>query len=243
MKKTIPLLLTVTVFVVQICLFTAFANAKKFPEITAEQLNSRIENGEDLLLVNPISNIEYLTKHIPGSVNIPLEKILISEKFPKNKNQLIVTYCLGRDCIYSTDAARLIAKRGYTNIMVFRDGIPGWIKAGFSITSSSATKNTNAKVLEPEQLNAALDNYLVLDIRPASAYTTGYLPESRAIPMAYLAILSVELPKDKSIAVIDHSGRQSSKAAQWLINNGFNDVSIIKGGMKGYMKAGFKLEK
>lgn len=235
--------LVVIMFLAPAYLFIKSAQAVDFPEISAEQLKSRMDSGETLLLINPMSDIEYQAKHIPGSVNIPLEKILITEKLPKNKQQLIVTYCLGRKCIYSTHAARLIAKKGYTNIMVFRDGIPGWIEAGYTTTHSSAKENTMIKVLEPDQLNASLDNYLIVDIRPANSYDLGYLPNSRAMPMAYLSMLSVELPKDSRIAVVDHSGKQCKKAAQWLIKNGFIDVSIVKDGITGYAKKGFKLEK
>lgn len=67
-----------------------------FPEITAQELKSKINSGEKLLLINPLSDIEYRAKHIPGSVHIPLSEMLVTDKLPKKKSQLIVTYCLGR---------------------------------------------------------------------------------------------------------------------------------------------------
>lgn len=66
-----------------------------FPEITAQELKSKMNSGEKLLLINPLSYIEYQAKHIPGSVHIPLSNMLITGKLPKNKNVLIITYCLG----------------------------------------------------------------------------------------------------------------------------------------------------
>ena len=72
------------------------AQAIDFTEITAEDLKSKMDSGEKLLLINPLSDIEFNTQHIPGSVNIPLQNILVTERLPKNRDQLIVTYCLGR---------------------------------------------------------------------------------------------------------------------------------------------------
>jgi 3-mercaptopyruvate sulfurtransferase SseA len=78
------------------CLFVQNIQAIEFPEITAEQLKAKMDAGEKLVLVNPLSDIEYNAGHIPGSVNIPLQNILRTKKLPKDPNQLIVTYCLGR---------------------------------------------------------------------------------------------------------------------------------------------------
>jgi rhodanese-related sulfurtransferase len=71
-------------------------SSKDFPEITAKQLKAKIDAGEKLTLLNLLSDIEFKDKHIPGSINIPLQEIMIAQNLPKDKNQLIVTYCLGR---------------------------------------------------------------------------------------------------------------------------------------------------
>jgi rhodanese-related sulfurtransferase len=141
------------------------------------------------------------------------------------------------------DAAGLVAKRGYTNIMVFRDGLPAWTKAGYPINSPKPLKRSNVPTIEPGQLNKSFDDYLVVDIRPRSAYKNGYLPESRAMPLAYLSKLSTELPKKGKLVVVDHKGKQCKTAAQWLKNNGFSNVRWLKGGLAGYAKAGYELEK
>lgn len=127
--------------------------------------------------------------------------------------------------------------------MVFRDGLPAWIKAGYPIDSPKSLKQFILPTIEPSQLNKSLDDYLVVDIRPRSAYSKGYLPGSRAMPLAYLSQLSAELPKDGKLVVVDHSGKQCKTAAQWLKSNGFSDVHWLKGGLIGYTKAGFELEK
>ncbi len=79
-----------------VCLAAAPASSNDFPEITAEQLKTKIDAGEKLMLLNALSDIEFQDKHIPGSINIPLQEITIAENLPEDKDQLIVTYCLGR---------------------------------------------------------------------------------------------------------------------------------------------------
>lgn len=242
MKKTTLMLLITMVFTAPGCFLVKNIQAMDFHEIKAKELKAKFDAGEKLLLINPLSDIEFNAKHIPGSVNIPLQNILITEQLPKDKDQLIITYCLGPKCIVSMDAARLLAKRGYTNIMVFTDGIPGWLKEGYAMAANSTQKKIEVKSIEATELNKTIDDYIIVDIRPESTYKIGYLPDSRAMPMTYLSILSVELPKDRRIMIVDHSGKRCKKAAQWLLANGFEDVSILEDGLTGFANAGFALE-
>lgn len=78
------------------CFFLSSVMAEDFPEITAEQLKAKMDAGEKLLLINPLNEIDFAAKHIPGSVNIPLQIMPYTDKLPKDKTQLIITYCLGR---------------------------------------------------------------------------------------------------------------------------------------------------
>lgn len=66
-----------------------------FPVISAQDLKSKLDSGEKLLLINPLSDIEYGQGHVPGSVNIPMQAISTTDKLPSDKDTLIVTYCLG----------------------------------------------------------------------------------------------------------------------------------------------------
>lgn len=88
--------LTIPALALFVCLAAAPVSSKDFPEITAKQLKAKIDAGENLMLLNSLSDIEFKDKHIPGSINIPLQELMIAKNLPKNKNQLIVTYCLGR---------------------------------------------------------------------------------------------------------------------------------------------------
>lgn len=63
--------------------------------ISTGELKAKLDSGESLFLLNPLSDIEFNERHIPGSINIPLHSIMESDQLPQNKDTLIVTYCLG----------------------------------------------------------------------------------------------------------------------------------------------------
>ena len=69
--------------------------AGQFPVITSKELKAKLDTGEKILLLNPLSDIEFNEGHIPGSVNIPIQEIATTGKLPQDKDTLIITYCLG----------------------------------------------------------------------------------------------------------------------------------------------------
>ncbi len=67
-----------------------------WPDLTAPQLKSLLDSGQQVFLLNSLSDLEFNQGHIPGSVNIPLHTIMQSPELPAKKDALIVTYCLSR---------------------------------------------------------------------------------------------------------------------------------------------------
>ena len=67
-----------------------------WPDLTAQQLKSLMDSGQDVFLLNALSDLEFNEGHIPGSVNIPLHTIMRSKELPEDKNALIVSYCLSK---------------------------------------------------------------------------------------------------------------------------------------------------
>ena len=138
----------------------------------------------------------------------------------------------------------MVAKRKYTNVMVFRDGLPGWKEAGYKTNIAQNTTIINVRAIEPKELHTAINDLLVIDIRPSNIYDKfGYIPDSRALPLAYLSLLSTELSKESRIVIVDHQGKRCRTAAQWLISQGYTDVSVLNNGLQAYVDEGFSLEK
>ncbi len=72
------------------------AAESEFEELKAQQVKELLDSGQEIVLLNGVSDIMYNQGFIPGSLNVVLEEIPTSELMPKNLDTLIVSYCMGR---------------------------------------------------------------------------------------------------------------------------------------------------
>ena len=85
----------------------------------------------------------------------------------------------------------------------------------------------------------------ILDVREASEFASGHLPEARNIPVDKLAerIGELEKFKDKPIIVCCASGMRSSKACAELKKQGFEKLFNLTGGIDAWVGAGYPVKK
>lgn len=84
--------------------------------------------------------------HLPGAVSHPaydreesLESFMAARWPVETASRIpIVLYCYGRECIRSRNAATLLARMGYTNLVWFREGMISWIEAGLPVAELSS---------------------------------------------------------------------------------------------------------
>ncbi len=62
--------------------------------ITREQLEEKIDRGEDFVLVDTLGEEYYRQSHLPGAINLPLEEIDRAEEVLPNKEAEIVVFCM-----------------------------------------------------------------------------------------------------------------------------------------------------
>jgi len=94
-------------------------------EVTPEELKAKLENGEDIILIDVREPVEYEINRIEGSKLIPLSKL------PEKVNELdqtreIILYCKmgGR----SARAVQLLRELGFTRVKNLAGGIDAWIE-------------------------------------------------------------------------------------------------------------------
>ena len=101
-------------------------------------------------------------------------------------------------------------------------------------------KNTsmleNGDDILPEDLLNLLNQKAVflLDVRELYEYEIAKIEGSVLIPQGQIANKLDVLPKDETIVVMCHHGSRSRKIVDYLINNGFNDVYNLDGGIDKY---------
>jgi len=95
MQKSI---LTIAIFSLVLIIAPEAKYIEAHPEykiISTEALAKKLENGDELCLINVLPKIVHDAKHIEGSINIPIGKIGSSQKLPKDKQKLLIFYCMG----------------------------------------------------------------------------------------------------------------------------------------------------
>jgi glyoxylase-like metal-dependent hydrolase (beta-lactamase superfamily II)/rhodanese-related sulfurtransferase len=94
--------------------------------------------------------------------------------------------------------------------------------------------------ISPQWVAEHLDQVHVLDVREASEYNDieGHIPQAQLIPLGELAAYLGDIPQDKPIVAVCHSGRRSGQATVILQKHGVKKVANLRGGMVAWQSAG-----
>ena len=100
------------------------ATSQPMPEITATELKKRLDNGEDIQIVDVREANEVAVAKLPNSIHIPLAQVLnrVSEIDPARET---VVHCKmgGR----SAKAIEALKRSGFTgNLLNLKGGITAW---------------------------------------------------------------------------------------------------------------------
>jgi hydroxyacylglutathione hydrolase len=76
------------------------------------------------------------------------------------------------------------------------------------------------------------------DVRARGEYESEHISEAISIPVADLRTRHTEMDRSRPVALICSTGHRSSLGASILLQNGFEDVYNVAGGMTGYLAAG-----
>jgi len=177
---------------------------------------------------------KYDIGHIPGAINIPETQFdsLAPKLLPPDKSMLLIFYCEGPECSLSHKSAFKAEKLGYTNIVVYTNGYPEWMKEG------------NMGAVSPAFVKKQLDEkapITLIDSRPkARKYDKGHIPGAISIPDSEFDKLAGQLPADKAASLIfyceDVSCVLSPKSAAKAVALGYTNVMTMPVGYVGWEK-------
>ena len=179
---------------------------------------------------------KYDLGHIPTAVNIPDSSFdkLAPTLLPQDKGTLLVFYCDGPECLLSHNSAFKAEKLGYTNIRVYAEGFPDWIKNG----NLHAVSVAHVKKLMDEK--AA---FTLVDSRPKERkFDLGHIPGAINLPDSQFDKLAAErLPADKGAALFFYCDglncRLSNDSALKAIKLGYTNVKVVPEGYPAWEKA------
>jgi rhodanese-related sulfurtransferase len=166
---------------------------------------------------------------IPTSIDLPYDEFdKLIDRLPKDKNAMIVFYDSGPSCNMSPTSAAKAHKLGYTNIRIYKDGMPGWLGKNFGVLSVKDLKD------------AWIDKDIPLVLLDVRAASKEFIKGAVAFPAkkAAKSIKGLDIKKNAPIVVYDQkSGKDASKVAAALVKAEFTNVLVLHGGFDGWKQA------
>jgi rhodanese-related sulfurtransferase/DNA-binding transcriptional ArsR family regulator len=99
--------------------------------VTREELARRLEDGDELVVLDVRPAAEYAAGHLPGAVSIPVGELRRRlAELPGDRE--IVAYCRGPYCAFAHEAVALLRQEGLAARRL-EDGLPEWQAAGLAV--------------------------------------------------------------------------------------------------------------
>jgi rhodanese-related sulfurtransferase len=77
---------------------------------------------------------------------------------------------------------------------------------------------------------------ILLDVREQDEYFMAHIEGSELLPLSGWPAVAANLPKNTKYLVHCAVGMRSARAGEWMLQNGFEDVTNIAGGMKQWLQ-------
>jgi hydroxyacylglutathione hydrolase len=206
------------------------------PQLPPERILELTEWGA--LVIDTRPAIAFAAAHVPGTLNIPLNR-----SFNTWAGWLVPYdrefYLLVEDETGLDEAMKDLAMIGLDRVAGYlrSEAVDLWTAAGFpAATTPQMTVEELATALEGQLVN-------VLDVRGASEWEGGHLPDSLNIPLGYLKERITELPSGRPLVVHCQAGGRSAIATSLLQALGRTDAVNLLGGYSAWARAGHPTER
>jgi rhodanese-related sulfurtransferase/predicted transcriptional regulator len=114
-------------------LATAYLGARdELEPVTREELARRLQDGDDLVVLDVRPAAEYAAGHLPGAVSIPVGE-LRRRLAELAGDREIVAYCRGPYCAFAHEAVAVLREDGFSARRL-EDGFPEWRAAGLAVS-------------------------------------------------------------------------------------------------------------
>jgi sulfur dioxygenase len=90
---------------------------------------------------------------------------------------------------------------------------------------------------ELAQLRSGTDPPLLVDVRSAVERRRAHVPGDRHLPLDELPVAWSSLPRDRAIITYDHLGFRARRAAELLLDHGWERVAALEGGIEEYARS------
>jgi rhodanese-related sulfurtransferase len=200
----------------------------------------------DFTLVDARTQVEFSESHIPGAVLVPARAV--TTKLPavvKEKSRMVVFYCNGPNCTKTVKAAKAAAAAGYTNIVEYKEGLPGWGRSGRP-TAGKPMRSVEVASVTPAALKEAVASKsppFLMDIRDPEEFASFRIAGAVSMPVDEIEARLKEVAPGRAIVLLDHAGHQAPVAGRLLAHLGRKDVKRLDGGILRWQADGMQVSK
>ena len=225
------------------------------PSLSAEELNSLVESGADVLILDSRPLDEYRVHSIPGGVCVPGAELAyrVHDLRPSPDTRVVVN-CAGRT--RSIIGAQSLINAGLANVASLRNGTMGWRLAGLELAFDAdghypplseagreKARCAAARVAERFSVRfvdrSACESWwqereerslYVFDVRSPEEYEAGHLPGSRCAPGGQLVQETDDFAPvlGARVVLVDDDGVRATMTASWLNQMGGREVAVLE---------------
>jgi rhodanese-related sulfurtransferase len=194
---------------------------------------------------------EYAAGHIPGFRWFPGgQAVQRSDELAVVKHCPIVFACDGK--ARATLIASWYRQMGHQDVYAVDGGTRAWVASGRSLETGMPDERPvghdeargKAKLIAPRDLQTS-PTPAVIFVDTSQDFARGHVPGARWVPRGWLEIWIGDIVPSKStaVAVTCNDGPGAVLAGATLTELGYQQVSVLDGGMVAWQKAGLPVEK
>jgi hydroxyacylglutathione hydrolase len=171
--------------------------------------------------------------HIKGSYNIWLAGLPVFAGWVLSYDKPILLVL--EEQHHLERALRYLIRIGYDRIVGYlKGGIEGWYNAGFPVE--------HLPVLTVHEVKAKLnrrEKLTVLDVRSEREWNEGHIKGALHVYVGHIKEKVADVPKDKPVAIFCNVGRRAGLGASILLQENYQEVCNVLGGMSAWRAAGY----
>ena len=229
------------------------------PEISAQTLKTKMDAGEDFIVVDTRTFEEFHQGCVPGAHSVPMAELLyrVKDLAPDPKTRVVVNCgAVARGVLGGQSLIEAVVDNP---VSVLTNGARGWNMAGFPLEQGSqrsySAVSDNARdwagaaagklsatgavhYITPAELEGWRSQredrtlYLV-DVRSFEEYAAGHIEDAIWIPGGELVGLYEDhlATMNARLCLVDDNGARATLTASWLNRMGWPDVAVLVGGL------------
>ncbi|GIK40919.1 MAG: Zn-dependent hydrolase [Chloroflexota bacterium] len=201
-------------------------------KLNVDQLAQVLDQGA--VVVDTRSADEFAAAHIPGTINIPLDKSFTNW----------AGWLLGYDQTFYLIGSEAIMRQAVRDLIyVGLDNIGGYFEP--AVLSAWPGKLQSYQTTTPTEIadQVLKGEVTVLDIRALSEWNEGHLPGAKHIMLGYLPKRAAEIPTDKPVVVHCRTQNRSAIGVSVLQAKGIPNVIKMHAGYQGWAAANLPIER